>query len=115
MTDYAAADPVPRKGSKRRPKQNAEAVPVPSRDGLARAPPKKRHRRPKLIVERRIGGSYSLDEWLALRGISHTLVYQLWAKGIGPRRTRIGGRIFITDESDQEFIARNTEPAPVAV
>jgi hypothetical protein len=70
-----------------------------------------RKRRPKRIVERRPGGSYSLDDWLALRGISHSLVYQLWAQGAGPRRTRIGGRIFITDESDREFIEQNTEPA----
>jgi hypothetical protein len=72
-----------------------------------------RKRRPKRIVERRPGGSYNLEDWLALRGISRTFVYYLWAQGLGPRRTRIGGRIFITDESDQEFIERNTEPPTI--
>jgi hypothetical protein len=68
------------------------------------------HEKPaKRVVERRPGGSYSLDEWLALRQLSHSFVYKLWAAGRGPKRTRIGTRIYITDESDQEFVRAHTE------
>jgi hypothetical protein len=66
----------------------------------------------KRIIERRVGGVYSIQEWLIYRQISSSALYRLWAMGKGPRRTRIGGRVFISDQSDLEFMALCTEPAP---
>ena len=70
---------------------------------------RRRTPRVKRITDRRVGGSYLFEEWLDFRNLTRSQVYQMWAMGKGPRRTRIGNRLHITDESDQEFIAANTE------
>ena len=74
---------------------------------------KQRVKKVKRVTERRVGGSYLLNDWLDFRDISHSQIYQLWARGEGPRRTKIGNRIHISDEADQEFMQRHTEPATV--
>lgn len=53
---------------------------------------------------------YTVREWLEQVPISVSTLYDLWRNGGGPHRTRIGGRVIIT-ESGTNYLARLTPPA----
>jgi hypothetical protein len=48
-------------------------------------------------------GSFTIDEWCRYRRISRAKAYQLWQAGKGPRRLRVGARVTITREADDEW------------
>jgi hypothetical protein len=56
-------------------------------------------------------GSFLIDEWCLYRRVSRAMLYRMWQRGTGPRRTFIGRKATITVESDAEWVAANTEPA----
>jgi predicted DNA-binding transcriptional regulator AlpA len=51
-------------------------------------------------------GSYSIPAWCARRKVSRATFYNLKAAGKAPRLLKVGNRVTITAESDQEWVAR---------
>ena len=54
--------------------------------------------------------SYSVRQFCSAHGISRRLLYDLWARGEGPRRKRVGARVLISAEAAAEWRAE-TEAA----
>ena len=48
-------------------------------------------------------GSFTIEEWCRHRRISRAKLYQLWQAGKGPRRLRVGTRVTITREADDDW------------
>jgi hypothetical protein len=47
--------------------------------------------------------AYSLNEFCEDHRISRSMLYKLWAAGIGPRFMHVGTRVIITDEAAADW------------
>lgn len=53
--------------------------------------------------------TYTVDAFCEAHHISRAYLYQLWNEGLGPRRTKLGRRTFISGEAASEWRRRLEE------
>ncbi|MEX3990587.1 helix-turn-helix transcriptional regulator [Paraburkholderia sp. EG286A] len=58
-----------------------------------------------------IGQYFTIPETAQRARVSVAHLHNLWAAGKGPARTRIGRRVFVTEEALRAWVASMTEPA----
>ncbi|WP_368622906.1 helix-turn-helix transcriptional regulator [Paraburkholderia sp. BR13444] len=61
-----------------------------------------------------IGQYFTIPETAERARVSIATLHNLWVRGEGPARTRIGRRVFVTDEALRAWVERMTESTAAA-
>jgi len=64
---------------------------------------KKSERQRRPLPPRREGDDYTIAEWCAKRRITESMFFKLQSLGLGPKVTRIGTRVTISEQADREW------------
>jgi hypothetical protein len=78
-------------------------------------PEAKRRRERKAKVEALINDGviertgFSIPEWCAKNGYSESFYYKIRKQGLGPRELRVGKKVTITKEADEEWRRQDSE------
>jgi hypothetical protein len=66
------------------------------------------------LPPRREGDDYTIIEWAAKRRITESMFFKLQSLGLGPKVTRIGSRVTISEQADREWRPPSTDEIAAA-